>query len=306
MVRSRFFSRLFADRETRRRLYAEDPRKSAPPPAKSIRTKDIIWDDNASDQRRYHDAQDDPRVSAPDASIRSKSVIGSDNRKRVEDAKAPPYARIGLIYGYRSLRGRASAAGTGWMISADTMITAAHTVYNRDAYGASENGRPVRVRAWLGYNDDQSPPYGVLNGKELIIHEDYIRDETNLAVDIALIKVSPSIDNRHGWLDVRNASRPANALDLSLAGYPLDLQRRPLKLYHAKGTAISIENGVVFHDIDSYAGQSGAPLMVGNGESAFAVGVHTQGKNEAASQGLSANMGILLEGAMLDWIRRHV
>lgn len=257
------------------------------------------------------DDQDDPRASAPAPMARAKSIIGEkDSREQVADARTAPFSQIGLIYGYNSTRGRATAAGTGWLISPDTMVTAAHNVYNREAYRRANKYRPAVVKVWLGYNDDDRPPYGVRRASEIFVHEDYIRDRTKLEFDIAVIKLDQPVEKRHGWLQIVGSSVNISKTPLGLAGFPSDIQRQPLKMFYAYGAMVSIEGNKIIHNIDSATGQSGGPILAPHGglhsDDVRVVGVHTQGKEAAARLGLIGNMGLLLKGDMLEWINQHI
>jgi len=252
------------------------------------------------------DPQDDPAASAPPPGPTAKNVIGDDTRVRVTNASKAPYSQIGLIYCYNSRRGSADFSGTGWMINADTMITAAHLVFDPTEYYGTANGTPVRTRMWLGYNKNNPPPFGVRKGVKIIVHEKYIRNRRDLAHDIALIKLDPPVEPKHGWLMLGSPPSAQTKNKLEVPGYPGDLQTRPLKMYHAFGDVVSRDGSAIFHNVDSFKGQSGAPLLSIEGGKVRAIGVHTYGTDAAVAHGLKANMGVAIDGEIKSWLKPHL
>ena len=69
-------------------------------------------------------------LTGENSSVSARAILGNDNRWKVPDATATPYAAVGLVE-VTYTNGWVSR-GTGFMVSSKTMLTAAHNIVEKD------------------------------------------------------------------------------------------------------------------------------------------------------------------------------
>jgi glutamyl endopeptidase len=267
------FSRLFSKERAGHCLTAH-PRDSTPPQS-YVRTKDIIWDDD------------------------------NDGRRRISDATVSPYSGICLIQAYNNAGDtQAVLAGTGWLAGPDTVITAAHVVYDPDHLNGASGARAGIVQMWFGFNDDPEPPFGDSVSTKIFVPHAYQKTQ-DADHDIAVIRLNERVGDRLGWFDLRSA--PDTHLrnsEVTVAGYPGEDKKR-FKLYEGEKQILDASETRLYHNVDTTAGQSGAPIFVKSGRRPVAYGVHARGISEAFSTiGMSANFGVRFHPELLKWIKK--
>lgn len=253
---------------------AGDPRESAPPAEPSARIKDIIWDDDG------------------------------DARRQVSDATRAPYSSICLIHAYANVGdAQAVLAGTGWLAGPDLVVTAAHVVYDPQHVRGATGARAGVVQMWFGFNDDPVPPYGDAISTKIFIPRAY-RDTLAADHDIAVIRLEQRIGDGLEWFEPQTP--PAQALKentVSIAGYPGERDKR-FKLYEAEKRILDVSETRLYHNIDTTAGQSGAPVFSKSGRRPAAYGVHARGLSEAFNAiGMNANFAVRFRPELVKWIR---
>ena len=172
----------------------------------------------------------DNALPADQAPARIKDIISDDDedgRRKVGDATVAPYSSICLIHGFRNA-GDASAVsgGTGWLVSPDTVLTAAHVVYDRKYFSGATRPRAGGVQMWFGFNNDAEPPFGDVISTKIFVPPAY-REYYDPDWDLALIKLDTRIGDRVGWFDAQSPSPAAlkNA-PVTVAGYPGEEDKR--------------------------------------------------------------------------------
>ncbi|MDR0958840.1 MAG: trypsin-like serine protease [Propionibacteriaceae bacterium] len=198
--------------------------------------------------------------------ISPQTIIGVDERYQILDTTKYPY---GAIVNLESSITRC----TGWMVSWDTIVTAAHCMYSPKLkeYASEWKIAPGR--------DGDSYPFGVYDSSNVTftyINGNYILSEgKDISSDWGIIKLNNRIGEVTGWFGVLSAvdndSGGASQL-VSITGYPGG---------DSWGTMLSMMGYVaptdsmgLCYSIDTIGGQSGAPVYL---PSKQVIAIHTYG-----------------------------
>ena len=205
-----------------------------------------------------------------DPIIRSRKVIGRDDRVAIEDTQQYPYRAIcSLIItaptGHRFI-------GSGWFVSSRTIITAAHCLYFHK-YG----GLATSIEVYPGRNGNQLP-YGRGTATDIRCTADWM-DHKEMAADYGaiILPANQPIGDQVGFFGYEVlGKRDTQRLTLNLSGYPAD--KRPLgqQWYHSRRTT-KVDATSIQYRIDTYGGQSGAPVWYQDNGKRYVVGIHTYG-----------------------------
>ena len=209
-----------------------------------------------------------------------EQVIGSDQRKRVQATTTAPFRAIVDI----------AVGCSGTLIGPHHVLTAGHCVFDTSDH--------------TYYSDlDVSPaenggkrPFGRVRWKKALVPAGYI-DQGLSKFDFAVIVLRWDVGRQTGVLGYgeRNLSRGSA---VSVAGYPGD---KPYgTMWRSTCNLISTSSSQLYYPCDTAPGDSGSPVLAGNGKTSFLVGVHTL----AYSNGY--NGGTRLNAAVTDTVRNWV
>lgn len=262
-----------------------------------------LFPNNRNKRSGAFDPMDDPALSAPPPSVRTKDIIGSeDSRKPVDASDMPLFSGIGLLYSYNDRNANANLSGTGWLIDRNTVVTAAHNLFNKDAFLKKNGYQPSAVKIWLGQNGPAQSFANVRYAAKWFVHDAYLKNRSKLEYDVAVIKLDRPADAASEPFRIIDLERENGFADIGVVGYPSDIQHPPLKMYYAYGGIVSVESGRLFHNVDTAKGQSGGPILTPHDGGLCVIGIHTQGKDFARTRRLKANMGVVLNASLQNWI----
>ena len=212
-------------------------------------------------------------IVPPYAPVLPESIYGGvDDRERILDTHNAPWRMICSL----SIAGpNGNFLGTGWFAGPKTIITAAHCIYEE-----------VRMRGWASQiqvfpgRDGHTLPYQAVS-QQFEVPEEWVESGgTNPDYDYGAIHLDTPLGEEIGWFSVAVASNDElNGVRVNLSGYPNDAKGGwgKYQLFHADQISSVAENRF-FYTIDTFGGQSGAPVWfeLDNGKRQV-VGIHTYG-----------------------------
>lgn len=191
-----------------------------------------------------------------------RSVIGPiDDRKVVKNVTGDPYNHITKVvcsYPDKSIK-----EGTGVIISSDSVLTAAHLLYD---IPSKKFANKCEVVAGLTSSTTYSKGMGLSD--KFLIPKKWISPKVNNDSDIGMIKLETKLGNVTGWMGLSTMLFKGETLET--AGYPTDLNKNTM--YNTKGKMIDYTDYIFYHDLDTYEGQSGSPIW---NSAKLLVGLHT-------------------------------
>lgn len=237
-----------------------------------------------------------------------ETVIGVDERVRILDTELSPWRMICAL----RMRGPngAGALGTGWFIGPKTVLTAGHCVFSKAFFG----GWAAAIEVIPGLNGQGNAaatmPYGSVSSSRLSSVDRWVNAE-DPDFDIGCIHLDEPLGNQVGWFAV--GALPPERLEsflVNISGYPAD-RGAGAEQYHARNRIVRVSERRIFYEVDTYGGQSGAPVWIYEDEQGppLAIGVHAYGVGGTpASFGLVANSAPRIIPEVLDtltgWVER--
>lgn len=209
-------------------------------------------------------------------------IIGTDDRVRINPTTAFPWRAICAL--------KITAAdgtrwiGTGWFVSARTLITAGHVVYMHDHGGWARSIEviPAMNNGVRPFGSCVATTLRSVNGWTNSKNSDYDYGAIVLPANCRL-------GERTGWfgLAVKNDAFLLSAT-LNLSGYPGDKgtpfpAQKGNEQWFMSRRAKSLTGRKIVYDIDTIGGQSGAPVWYLTAGQRYAVGIHTNGHSSGNS-----------------------
>ncbi|MUK88229.1 trypsin-like serine protease [Ornithinibacillus sp. L9] len=194
------------------------------------------------------------------------SIIGDDGRYQVQNTSIMPYRALTYIQ-FDSLF--SSSICSGGVIADELVVTNAHCISNSI----------LRGTVIPGMNNTQFA-YGAYNVTHIIVPEEY--SETNASeYDYAILRVAPDengnlIGDRAGVLSWKEAGTIEDNTLLKTYGYPGDKmdETNQISLWGMEGRSRLSDPSLLFYDMDTSNGQSGAPVLNSSNQM---IGVHNAG-----------------------------
>ena len=187
-----------------------------------------------------------------------ESLCGHDDRRKVTATTMLPYRAICKLY-MRSKSGK-NFIGTGWLSHKNKLYTAGHCVYDHKEGGWMHS--IIVVPGLAGTFE----PYGRYIADSMLATKDWINDRSR-RYDMGAMKLSQDVNHS----DVLTP-KLTDANEVTVCGYPGDRDRGFFQ--YKMRDAIRKSKGQFLYQIDTYGGQSGAPLLQDNSQ---AIGIHNYG-----------------------------
>ena len=165
------------------------------------------------------------------------------------------------------------------------VLTAAHCLYKLDDEKLIE-GHPVGVSVFTGYNNGNYDE--VSSATSIKLPAEYINTLAN-QYDFGVIDLADDLSSSIGVLDLEVATNR----NVKIGGYPADLGQRQ---YIMSGPATLESNGRLHYTIDTFGGQSGAPIL--DNVNNRIIGVHSAGYRD-----LDLNLGAALDSIKILFIK---
>ncbi len=237
------------------------------------------------------------KVDRSSASFAIESVIGVDNRVRILDTDLQPWR---MICALRLNGASGSAIGTGWLAGPRTIVTAGHCVHHMPFF----NGWVDNIVVSAGRNEDDHP-FGQVSATRFSALDRWVSD-ADPDFDIGCIHLDEPLGDATGFFSIASVP-PNDLLDLrvNLSGYPSDRGGGAEQYFHAN-SVLHVGPLRVFYDVDTFGGQSGAPvwIMEGPGDTPTVIGIHAYGTGGTPFDlGITANSAPRITPAVFDIIQ---
>ncbi|MCO8145596.1 trypsin-like serine protease [Rhodovulum tesquicola] len=199
------------------------------------------------------------------------SVIGEDERVAVNDTTGFPERAIVQIL-FRNAFGGTSLC-SGMMVSADTVLTAAHCIHGGTVFGRAYSAYrvlPGRNRAATPFGECGVRRAHVLQGWTAATSAEEARD-----YDLGALKLDCRVGEATGWAGVRVLDEAELGAVTVVQGYAAD-KAPPGRQWVSTDSLRILRDLKGFYLNDTYGGTSGSPVFLG-ADRAVLVGVHTNG-----------------------------
>lgn len=210
-------------------------------------------------------------VSPPSDSIGlTRSIIGTDDRTQV-NPNVKPYSQVVLVeslfdfYGTGKLK---VVYSTGAMVAPDVVLTSAHSIYyhpSKPNDPPKQSARIIKIHTKQNGTTVNTTYYYPMTWT---LPENYI-NTCDKHYDWSVIKLREPVGNTTGWFGY--SAPDSTNQHAYVSGYPADEDKQFFQ-YCAGGTIKENSDYYLYYDIDTTAGQSGAPVFDNN---YIIRGVHT-------------------------------
>jgi len=203
-----------------------------------------------------------------------ESVIDVDDRVRILDTELHPWRMICAL----RMRGPngAGVLGTGWLIGPKTLLTAGHCVYSTEFFGGWASS--IEVIPGLNGTGPTSRPFNSVTSTRFTSVDLWTQHE-DPDFDMGCIHLDQDIGTQLGWFAVASlAPEELQSYLVNISGYPAD-RGAGNEQYHSRNRVLKVTERRLFYEVDTYGGQSGAPVWIYEKEGAppIAVGIHAYG-----------------------------
>jgi glutamyl endopeptidase len=206
-----------------------------------------------------------------------ETVYGTDDRRRIDNTRVTPFAKICYLTIVAADNSR--WIGTGWFAKPNLVITAGHCLYIHD------RGGWVKSVTVIPGSDGNNRPFGQqeVSTRFLRSTQGWV-GQKSMAYDYGAI-ILPTIPGRQplgssvGTFGYGSFSTQELAsFNVNISGYPGD-KEAGTQWYDGKRLKQVLDLQLQY-EIDTYGGQSGAPVWIKN-EQRTVVGIHNYGGNYA-------------------------
>lgn len=199
------------------------------------------------------------------AAPNTRSVLGADGRTQVTPTSGWPSRAIGqIVFG--------GFVCTGWLVDANTVITAGHCVSNGDGTFIDTG-----TMAFIPGRDGGTEPYGSCGVTSSYTTYAWLHTAAP-TYDYGAIILDCTIGNTTGWMGYFKVPG-VTALQGQTAhvrGYPADKSLGTQ--WTMRGTVAASRDRFVYYPIDTFGGQSGSPVYQFRGTcGACAMAIHAYG-----------------------------
>ncbi|OJW53854.1 MAG: hypothetical protein BGO67_07105 [Alphaproteobacteria bacterium 41-28] len=193
-----------------------------------------------------------------------KSTLREKERTRIKQTNVWPYSPHGVILVNSERR------GTGTLISPYLVLTAKHVIFS--------STKKIDLEA----NKLRFLP--APNGKNISFKEPHIVEVfSSKEKDYAIIVLDKPLGKETGYfgLGILPFYELAN-LDINIASYPIDTRNEPehYKLRKKQGKIIGVSDDTLYHDIETFPGDSGSSIWYKEGDNYFIIGIHHGAREE--------------------------
>lgn len=243
------------------------------------------------------------------------TVFSPDGRTEITSTTVYPYSAIGKIYAwfhdpntdpaYTSDShevGFADCVGSGALIGACHVLTAGHVIFNYDPLCGNLGWANKVIFVPGHYRDGANVtrfPFGIQHATRMMSFTGWTQDEDENH-DMGFLVLDEPIGNTTGWFGYSTADSDGSIRNIS--GYPADRNSGQDQFWMSGD--INCENTYnLKYKIDTFGGQSGAPVWRFDGVDRFVHGVHAHGDVEFGCGFETQNRGVRITSGKFDVIQ---
>ena len=163
---------------------------------------------------------------------------------------------------------------TGFFISKDTVLTAAHCIHTGTTTGKAHKKFTVYPGLRRGVSGDKC-----VSEKAFVTYGWRYSDSKNIAKlhDIGAIRLDCDIGQKTGWFGIRQLEENSVGNEISFQGYMSDEFLAKGQQYYSPGVLDELITNKGFYRNDSSGNSSGSPVQITDSGTNYVVGVHTNG-----------------------------
>lgn len=200
--------------------------------------------------------------------ITPKTIIGADNRIRVNNPRIYPYSAVMCLRSGWDIDGNGTidswTQGTGAMVGSKALLTAGHNYWNPDRGGWVKQCRAYKYQNSTTLRSTYYYP------ASWVFAQNY-KNTRDVNYDWCVVTMQDRIGNDTGYFGYGTGSSLMDGT-YRLSGYPAD---HLIYQYYADGIITSETYYRISHNIDAVGGQSGAPIYWNASKNIWAI--HTGG-----------------------------
>lgn len=222
----------------------------------------------------------------PQTGIQNHSIIGEDNRQHITDTSFAPWSCIALLES--TFADCSVSYGTAFMYWSDIALTAGHTVYK------PSKGYATSITIWPGRLSANNAPYGSAAVKTIHISTQY-KNYQSTSEDYAVLELDSNIGDTVGYFGTTWRSDGYTNQTAFISGYPGDKLKQQ---WIATGTISRSDLYMLYYNIDTMPGDSGAPIIWNASYGHTVIGIHTRGIGTS-----TANSGVRITESLFNWFQ---
>ncbi|MGN0317664.1 MAG: trypsin-like serine peptidase [Lachnospira sp.] len=240
-----------------------------------------------------------PDSELDEYSIAPTSIIGTDDRVRVDDTTQKPFRSVcRIVTRYSNIKDNVtngyvtlSFIGTGFLVGKDRLMTAGHVIYgdasetfstlgNRYDDGIYNPRFPdeiiIQPGAYLDSSNRLVLPYGEFTVDQSYIQKEYYTS-TDTNYDWGLCILGSDIGLQLGYLGLvtNSSTNSISSNNIRIIGYPGDKNG---DMYSSLGTVSNVTQYRITHNADTTGGSSGSPVLE-QGSDFYVEAIHTTGSS---------------------------
>lgn len=226
-----------------------------------------------------------------------RTVIGDDNRIRIEETTGYPFRTIGQLWSVDNAGNWSTCSAT--LISSRAVITAAHCVYSHEAGGWLKD-----YEFYPAIDGLERAPYGKFSWTDVFIPNGYIENYQGfygsvVPWDLAVLVLDQPVGSQLGWMGY-SLYDPAYAFTANIVGYPGDKPVATMWRAACDVDPVRSDENTMSYDCDTWPGSSGSSVYDYNPETKQR---SINGVNVASSP--TENVGVRLNWAYFAWVAQH-
>lgn len=205
--------------------------------------------------------------------IQQLSIIEEDTRYAVENTHMSPYSFVGMltVAWDENLDGKSDKYGmcSGFLFGPDVLMTSAHCVYDFEQRAVA-----TQIHFDPAKNSYYVPPTTIFRRSDAIavsIPLSYVLYE-DVNHDFAIVVLDRTVGLDMGYFGFSLANQLEKGDKIVVSGYPTG---KPYgEMWTNIGEVKHITDSIIWHDCDTFRGQSGGPIY---NQNLIVYGVHTRG-----------------------------